>query len=183
MTYPVHTIETAPEAARDSLAAAGKAYGFVPNLLAVMAEAPALLKAYGTMIKIFDETSFTPSERQVVLLATSAENECDYCVAAHSVISQVQKVPADVVQAIRDNRPLADRKLEALRRLTVSIVQSRGLPATAELEAFLDAGYTRAQVLEVLLGVGAKTLSNYTNHLADTPLDRAFASAAWSKAA
>lgn len=183
MTYPVHTIETAPEAARESLTAARKAYGFVPNLLAVMAEAPALLKAYGTLIQIFDETSFTPSERQVVLLATSTENECDYCVAAHSVIAQMQKVPDAIVHAIRDGSPIADPKLEALRRLTVSIVQSRGWPATAELEAFLDAGYTQAKVLEVVLGVAAKTLSNYTNHLTDTPLDRAFTKAAWAKAA
>jgi alkylhydroperoxidase family enzyme len=95
----------------------------------------------------------------------------------------MQKVPAEVVQAIRDGRPLADRRLEALRRLTVAIVRSRGWPAATELEAFLNAGYTSAQVLEVVLGVGVKTLSNYTNHLADTPLDSAFAKAAWAKAA
>jgi uncharacterized peroxidase-related enzyme len=183
MTYPLHTIDSAPAAAKESLAAARKAYGFVPNLLAVMAEAPTLLKGYGTLIRIFDETSLTPSERQVVLLATSAENECDYCVAAHSVIAQMQKVPEAVVQALRDGTPIADPRLEALRRLTVSIVQSRGWPAAAELEAFLAAGYSQAQVLEVVLGVGAKTLSNYVNHLADTPLDGAFAKAAWAKAA
>jgi AhpD family alkylhydroperoxidase len=183
MNYPVHTIDTAPAAAREDLAAASKAYGFLPNLLAVMAGAPALLKAYRTLVALFDETSFTPSERQVVLLATSSENVCEYCVAAHSVIAQMQKVPAEVVQAIRDGRPLADRRLEALRRLTVAIVRSRGWPAATELEAFLNAGYTSAQVLEVVLGVGVKTLSNYTNHLADTPLDSAFAKAAWAKAA
>jgi uncharacterized peroxidase-related enzyme len=183
MTYRVHTIDSAPEAARESLTAAAKAYGFLPNLLAVMAEAPALLKAYRALIDIFDETSFTPTERQVVLLATSFENGCEYCVAAHSVIAQMQKVPDEVVQAIRDGAPIADRKLEALRRLTGSIVKSRGWPPVAEIEAFLDAGYTQAQILEVVLGVGAKTLSNYTNHVAATPLDRAFAKAAWAKAA
>lgn len=183
MSYPVHTQESAPAAAQETLASAKKAYGFLPNLLAVMAEAPALLKAYRTVGDLFEQTSLSPTERQVVLLTASYENGCEYCVAAHSVIAGMQKVSDDVVQAIRDGQPLADRKLEALRRLTAAIVTSRGLPTPDQTAAFLGVGYTRAQVLEVVLGVGMKTLSNYTNHLADTPLDPAFARAAWSKAA
>jgi alkylhydroperoxidase family enzyme len=88
-----------------------------------------------------------------------------------------------VVQAIRNGRPIADKKLEALRRFTAAVVTSRGWPSDADTGAFLNAGYGRQQVLEVVLGVGIKTLSNYTNHIADTPLDQAFATAAWSKAA
>lgn len=183
MTYPVHTVETAPAAAMEILAAAKKGLGFVPNLLAVMAEAPALVKAYTTLSRIFDETSFSSTERQVVLLTVSYVNDCQYCIAAHSVIAGMQKVPADVVQAIRDGKPIADRKLEALRRFTAAVVSTRGWPSDADTEAFLGAGYGKQQVLEVALGVGMKTLSNYTNHVAGTPLDQAFAPAAWSKAA
>lgn len=183
MTYVIHTVETAPEAAREPLAAAGKAYGFVPNLLAVMADAPALLKAYRTVIDLFDQTSLSATERQVVLLTASYENRCEYCVSAHSVIAKMQKVPDAVVGAIRDGRPIADARLEALRVFTSAIVNSRGWPSNADTAAFLDVGYTRTQILEVVLGVGVKTLSNYTNHVAETPLDRAFAPAAWSKAA
>lgn len=183
MTYPVHTLETAPEAARDTLAGAKKAYGFVPNLLGVMAAAPALVKAYTTLSRIFDETSFSPAERQVVLLSVSYENGCEYCVAAHSVIAGMQKVPPDVVDAIRSGNPIANPKLEALRRFTTAVVEMRGWPSQDDANAFLNAGYTKAQVLEVILGVGMKTLSNYTNHVAETPLDDAFAKAAWSKAA
>lgn len=183
MTYPVHTLETAPEAARDTLAGAKKAYGFVPNLLGVMAAAPALVKAYTTLSRIFDETSFSPAERQVVLLTVSLENGCEYCVAAHSVIAGMQKVPGDVVEAIRNDRPIADPKLEALRRFSAAVVEMRGWPSEGDTKAFLNAGYAKAQVLEVILGVGMKTLSNYTNHVAETPLDAAFAHAAWSKAA
>jgi len=116
MNFSVHSLDTAPEAAKETLAGAKKAYGFLPNLLAVMAEAPALLKSYVALVDLFDQTSLNVSERQVVLLTTSYENGCDYCVAAHSVIAGLQKVPHDVVDAIRHGRPIADRKLEALRR-------------------------------------------------------------------
>jgi AhpD family alkylhydroperoxidase len=183
MNYTVHDVDTAPAAARETLAGAKKAYGFLPNLLAVMAGAPALLKSYHTLVDLFEETSLSPSERQVVLLATSYENNCEYCVAAHTVIAGMQRVPDDVVQAIRAGRPIVDPKLEALRRFTTAVVSARGRPSDAEVAAFLDAGYGRIQVLEVVLGVGLKTLSNYTNHIAETPLDRAFARAAWSKPA
>jgi len=183
MTYTVHDLDTAPEAAQETLAGAKRAFGFVPNLLAVMAEAPALVKAYVTLSRIFEETSFSPTERQIVLLTTSFENDCDYCIAAHSIAAGMQKVPGEVVQAIRDGQPIADPKLEALRRFTAAVVNSRGWPSQADTAAFASAGYGHQQVLEVVLGVGMKTLSNYTNHVAATPLDRAFASAAWSKAA
>lgn len=183
MTYEIHTVETAPAAAKETLGAVGKAYGFIPNLLAVMAEAPALLKAYTTVVGLFDQTSFNASERQVVLLTASYENGCEYCVSAHSAIARMQKVPDAVVGAIRDGRPIADAKLQALRAFTSTVVKSRGFPSEADTASFLAAGYTRTQILEVVLGVGVKTLSNYTTHVAETPLDQAFAPAAWSKAA
>lgn len=183
MTYTVHTAETAPEAAKEILTGAQKSFGFLPNLLGVMAEAPALVNAYITLNRIFQETSFSPTERQIVMLTASYENGCDYCVAAHSTMAGTQKVPQNVVQAIRDGVPIADAKLEALRRFTAILVNTRGWPADADVDVFLKAGYGKKQILEVILGIGAKTLSNYTNHVTHTPLDRAFAAAAWSKAA
>lgn len=183
MSYTVHTVESAPVASKDILAGAQTSLGFVPNLYAVMSEAPALLKAYVSISKIFEEASFSTTERQVVLLTTSYENNCEYCVAAHSVIAAMQKVTGDIVDAIRTGRPIADPKLEALRKFTEAVVSSRGWPSEAASAAFLDNGYSRQQALEVVLGVGLKTLSNYANHLAETPLDKAFAPATWSKAA
>lgn len=183
MAYPVHTIDTAPAAAKDILAGAKKSLGFVPNLFGVMAEAPALLKSYATLSGIFDETSFSATEQQIVLLAVSYENDCGYCVAGHSAIAGMQKIPGDVIKAIRDGQPIADARLEALRRFTVAVVKSRGWPSKADTRDFLAAGYGRQRILEVVLGVGMKTLSNYANHVATTPLDPAFAPVAWSKAA
>lgn len=129
------------------------------------------------------EQALTPAERQTVLLTVSVENGCDYCVAAHTLIASMQKVPDPVARAIRSGAPIPEPKLEALRRFTAEVVRRRGRPSDSELDAFVTAGYARAQVLEVLLGVGLKTLSNCTNHIVATPLDPAFQKALWSEVA
>ena len=179
--FDIHTPENAPEGSRPILEGAQKALGFVPNLYGTFAGSPELLKAYTTIGQLFDQTSFSPTERQIVLLAVSATNGCDYCVAAHSTIADMQKVPADVVTALRDGTPIADAKLEALRTFATTLAEKRGWADESDVQAFLAAGYTQANVLEVILGVGMKTLSNYTNHVAETPLDAAFQPKAWSR--
>ena len=180
--FNVHTKETAQAESAELLGNAEQAFGFIPNLLGVFAESPAALKAYLTIGQIFDQSSFSPTERQLVILAASRFNECHYCIAAHSAIANMQKVPADVVEAIRNDQPIADSKLEALRTFTTAVVEKRGWVTTHDTEEFLAAGYSKAQILEVILGVSFKTLSNYANHIADTPLDAAFAAQAWTPA-
>ena len=181
--FIVHTTETAPEQSVALLEGAKKAFGFIPNLMGTMAESPATANGYLTLSQIFDQTSFSPTQRQIILLAASRYNECHYCMAAHSMIAQMQKVPPSVVEAIRNDRPITDPKLEALRHFTTLVVDKRGWISDEEIEAFVDAGYTRQQILEVILGVSFKTLSNYANHIADTPVDAAFAAKTWTPAA
>lgn len=181
MTQLVYSQDSAPEAARPILAGAQKKYGFVPNLLGMMAEAPALLNGYTTLSQIFESSSFDATERQIVLLTVSFENGCEYCVAAHSVIATMQQVPSEIVQAIRLGQPIADEKLQALRLFTSAVVTSRGWPTPEQQAAFRAVGYSQRQILEVVLGVGLKTLSNYANHIAQTPLDGAFQEARWQK--
>lgn len=183
MKFPVHNVETAPEGSKDTLAAAQKGYGFIPNLLGVMANAPTLVAAYTTLAKLFEQSSFTAAERQVVLMAVSYENNCGYCVAAHSALASMQNVPQDVVDAVRAGTPIADAKLEALRVFTQIVTAKRGWASEQDVAAFTAAGYDRQQVMEVVLGVGIKTISNYTTHIAGTPLDAAFSAVAWTKAA
>ena len=115
MSFKTYDENNAPAGSVDLLKNAKNKYGFVPNLLATMAEAPALTKAYMTLAGIFEETSFDATERQIVLLATSFANSCHYCMAAHTAIAGMQNVPQDVIKALRENRPIADQKLEALR--------------------------------------------------------------------
>ncbi|MEE8514358.1 MAG: carboxymuconolactone decarboxylase family protein [Gammaproteobacteria bacterium] len=178
--FDVHTRDTAPAKSAESLRNKEEAFGFIPNLVGILAESPAALNGYVTLGQIFDESSFSPTERQIVLLAASRFNECRYCVAAHSVVADLQEVPADVIAAIRNDQPIADNKLEALRTFTTAVVEERGWVTEDDTAAFLAAGYSKAQILEVILGISFKTLSNYVDHVADTPLDEAFAPKAWA---
>ena len=176
----IHSEHTAPEASQAILEGAKAKYGFLPNLLGGLASSPAALEAYVTLSDLFDKSSLTPAERQVVILATSAENGCEYCVAAHSTVAAMLKVPDDVIEALRDGRPIDDERLEALRNFTETVVKKRGWADEENVQAFLAAGFDRAQVLEIVLGVAFKTLSNYANHLIQTPVDAAFAPRAWT---
>ncbi|MGE0641576.1 MAG: carboxymuconolactone decarboxylase family protein [Thermoanaerobaculia bacterium] len=180
--FIVHSQETAPEASRFALAGAQSKFGFVPNLIGMLADSPAAVGGYLGLGEQFDKSSFTPAERQVVLLAVSFENSCDYCMAAHTVVAGMSKVPAVAIEALRSGEPLPDARLDALARFTRAVVRERGRVSEPDLAAFLAAGFTQAQVLEVVLGVAMKTLSNYANHLAHTPLDPAFAPARWEPA-
>ena len=179
--FTLHTTDTAPDGSREVLEASQKALGFVPNLYARMAGSPAALEGYTTLAKIFDTSSLSPTERQVVLITASFENGCDYCMAAQSTIAGMQKVSDEVVAALREGAPIGDTKLDALANLTRSVVRERGWASESDLQAFLEAGYGEAQVHEVVLGVGLKVLSNYTNHLASLPLDEAFKAQAWTR--
>jgi uncharacterized peroxidase-related enzyme len=180
--FHIHSISAAPAAAQPLLEGSLKKYGFVPNLHGGLAEAPAALQAYIELTALFDKTSLSPTERQVVLLAASVENNCTYCVAAHSTIAkQMVKTDAANVEALRKQQSLSDPKLDALAAFTRAVVKQRGRVCGKTLDNFITAGYSRAQVLEVVLGVAFKTLSNYTNHLIDTPLDSAFQAESWEE--
>ena len=181
--FPSHTRESAPEAALSVFDASESKYGMVANLFRKMAEAPSLLQGYWALSGLFEQSSLSPTEQQVVLIAVSARNACHYCVAVHSALADMTRVPTEVTDALRTGAAIPDPRLEALRRFTEQVVEARGWVPEAEVQAFLDAGYSRAQVLEVVLGVGLKTLSNYTNHLAGTELDAPFAGRAWEQVA
>jgi len=178
--FSTHTIDTAPTEAKPFLEGAKNAYSFVPNLLGNMAEAPALLEGYMSLSGIFDKTELTETERQIVLMTNNRLNGCTYCMAAHTTISQMANVSADVIEALRTDTPIADTKLEALRIFAVAVNENRGWLTDAQVNSFLDAGYTRKSVLEVVVGTALKVMSNYTNHIAETQVDDAFAPNAWT---
>ncbi len=179
-TFPLHSSETAPESSRPILAATQKKFGFVPNLFRVMAEAPAAGEAYMAVMDIFERSSLSDAEQQTILLSVSFVNECEYCMAAHSMVAGMKNVPAEIIEALRSGTMLPDTKLDALAVLTRSVVETRGWPTEAAKEAFFAAGYGTREYLEVIVGVTVKTLSNYVNHAADTPLDTAFEAAKWA---
>jgi alkylhydroperoxidase family enzyme len=180
-TLKVHNIESAPEESKALLENSQKAYGMIPGLHGVLAGAPKILKAYQTLHELFVDSSFNEEELTVVWQTINVEHECHYCVPAHTGIAAMMKVDDTITQALRDRTPLANPKLEALRDMTLVIVRNRGQVSSAELQAFYEAGYDERQVLEIILGLSQKVISNYTNHIANTPVDAAFQKFAWKK--
>jgi uncharacterized peroxidase-related enzyme len=179
--FNIYSIQNAPPAAQPLLEGAQQKFGFVPNLLGGFAESPTVLQAYLDIGALFDRTSLTPVEQQVVLLAASVENHCIYCVAVHSMFAKHRaKADAAIVNALREQQPLPDKKLDALANFTRAVVKHRGMVTGIALDNFIGAGYSRSQVLEVVLGVTMKTLSNYANHIIHVPLDSQFQAEAWN---
>ena len=169
--FRLHSVDTAPEASRKNLEQVKQKYGRVPNFFAVAAESPAAVNAYLSLSNIFGTTALTPAEQQIVILTASVENKCEYCVAAHSRGAKAAGVSEGVINAIASRTPLSDAHTEALRLLVSQIVEKRGWIADADVQAFFGHGYTKAQLLDVMVGVSMKTLSNYINHLTDPPME------------
>lgn len=179
--FPVHPEADAPQAARPTLNAVKADFGMIPNLELVMATSPELLEGYATTWAIFERTSLTPVERQVVYMTANLENDCDYCIAWHSKLAASAGLPAEEVLQLRAGGPLADTKLRALQVFTRVLIHRRGNPLQSDLKEFLAAGYTPQSALEVVLGIAVKTMSNFTNGLAGTPLDKAVQRHAWRR--
>jgi len=181
--FKIHDETGAPEEARDILKNARENYAFLPNLLGALAESPAALEAYTTLNSIYEKTDLDAKERQILFLAISHENACHYCMAAHSAIATQSGLDEETLKALRDGAPLPDAKQNALAEFARKIVRERGHLGEGDVDAFLQAGYTRANVFDVLLANATKTLSNYANHIAETPVDTAFDSFTWSNKA
>ena len=180
-TLEVHRLETAPEASKPLLEKSKKAFGFIPNLHGVLAEAPGLLEAYQKTHELFQNSSFNNDELTVVWQTINVENECHYCVPGHTMIANSMKVDPAITEALRNRTELPNEKLQALHEMTLLITRNRGNVTEEALEAFYAAGYTKRNVLEIILGLSQKVISNYTNHIAETPLDKSFENLAWSK--
>lgn len=172
-----HDLETAPEKSNELLAYSG------PNgFYAVTAEAPETLNAYAVLHQAFMGTSFTDEEKTVVWQTFNVENECQFCVPAHTSMAKAMKIDDAVSNALRDETPLPNARLEALRDFVLLMVRQHGNVSDAQIAVFLDAGYSHRNMLEVVLGRAQKTISNYVNHLARTPPDRQYEKYAWIRA-
>lgn len=180
-SYTLHDKTTAPAESQPLLENSVNAFGMIPNLHAVMAEAPGLLEGYQQLHQLFIDSSFDADELTVVWQTINVEHECHYCVPAHTGIAKSMKVDDAITEALRNETPLPSDKLEALRTFTLAMVRNRGNVDTSAVNDFLAAGYTQRQVLEVVLGLAQKVMSNYTNHLAETPVDEPFKAFEWHK--
>ncbi|MEL0636901.1 MULTISPECIES: carboxymuconolactone decarboxylase family protein [Marinomonas] len=177
--FTIHTLDTAPEASKSLVEGSIKANGFLPNLHAVMAEAPGLLEGYQVLHKLFSESSFNAEELTVVWQTINVEHECHYCVPAHTAIANMMKVDPAITEALRNQEAMPTEKLQVLHETTLSMTRGRGVLTQEEMTRFFDAGYTHRQMLDIVLGLAQKVMSNYTNHLAETPVDSAFEKFDW----
>lgn len=175
------TTATAPEAARPVLAASERKFGFLPSPVARVGHAPTALKHLLAGFAAFEQTSLTPVEREVIAMTVAWENECHYCMAMHSALLARGAEHAATVAALRDGTPLPDARLEALRRFTQSVVRDRGRVSADHSAALADAGFTEAQVLELVLGVGVYVLSTLLNIVTAAELDPPFVPFAWRR--
>ncbi|MBT4624224.1 MAG: carboxymuconolactone decarboxylase family protein [Verrucomicrobia bacterium] len=181
MNFPSHDLNTAPEASKPLLEKSQKAFGRLPGLHKVLAESPQAFEGYQLLHKLFIETDFDVDELTVVWQSINVENECHYCVPAHTGIAKVMKVSEDLSEALRNETALPSAKLEALRTFTVQMVRERGNLSKAKMKVFFDAGYGHRAVLDVILGLAQKTMSNYINHVAKTPVDEVFQPLLWQR--
>ncbi|WP_132997757.1 carboxymuconolactone decarboxylase family protein [Sulfitobacter pontiacus] len=181
MSFPSHDLDTAPEASKPLLEQSQKAFGRLPGLHKVLAESPQAYEGYQVLHKLFTETDFDAEELTVVWQAINVENECHYCVPAHTGIAKMMKVSDEIFDALRNETALPTPKLEALRTFTVQMFRQRGNVSDDQMKAFFDAGYGHRAVLDVILGMAQKTISNYVNHVAQTPVDDVFKPLAWER--
>jgi alkylhydroperoxidase family enzyme len=179
-SYPIHTVESAPDASKPALAGLQQAFGLVPNLAATMANAPALVNSFVAVFGQFAGTSFTGAQRQALLLTNAVTNRCPWAVAFHSTMALKEGAPAAVVEAIRRREEPADPTFAALSAVTRQLIEQRGHLAREDEAAFLKAGFTPEQLFEVIAGLAVSTLANYAGNVASPPLEPPFQAQAWS---
>jgi alkylhydroperoxidase family enzyme len=178
--FPVLTIASAPEKSQPALEQLQNAFGGVlPNIAATIGNSPKLVNALTGLFAQVHSPGLTEAENQIVLLTDAVTNSSTYAVAFHTTLALQQGISSQETTAIRERRLPADKRYAALSQLARTLIEKRGHLSDHELEAFLGAGFTREQVLEVIAIVAASTITNYTGTIANPPLEDPFSQHAW----
>lgn len=170
--FTYHTPESAPEKSKGFLKNVLEKFGFIPNQDKILANTPSIYEAYNQSFDLFlGKSSLSLLEGQIVIMTASYENNSPYCIAAHTWGMKMTKVPQDIIDSLRNGKPINNPKLETLRSFTRELIVCRGHVGELKLRGFLDAGYTQQNIVEIIGGLSVKLISNYTNILAKTELD------------
>lgn len=159
-------VSPANQAIFDSL---GKQLGFVPNLYAAFAHSESALGTYLALQNA--RSSLSPKAREVVNLVVSQVNHCAYCLAAHTALGRKVGFTAEQILEIRRGTASFDPHLDALARLVRNVALERGHAAPALLEAFFKAGWTQGSLVDVMIVIGDKTVTNYLHSTTQIPVD------------
>lgn len=178
-TYQIHTIASAPEKSRPVLEQLRQSFGLIPNLAAAISNSPKLLTAFAAVFQQVHSSSLTEQEIQIVLLTDAVTNSSEYAVAFHTALALGQGVRSEETDAIRARLVPSDQRFAALSALAKTLIETRGHLSKQELDAFLAAGFTKEQILEVIAVVAASTITNYAGTIARPPLEEQFQQFAW----
>lgn len=143
--------------------------GFVPNIYATYAFSKNALGRYLSFAG--GKTSLNAKEKEVVNIIVSQINGCTYCLAAHTALGKMNGFSDEQIMEIRKGSASFDVKLDALVKLAKSITENRGSANDNVLNAFLDAGYDKGNLVDLILAVGEKTITNYLHKVTDVPID------------
>jgi len=146
-----------------------KAVGFVPNLFATYAHSENALGNYLNLSNA--KTSLKTKEKEVVNLAVSQVNNCVYCLSAHTAIGKMNGFTDEQILELRAGNASFDNKLDALAKLSKNITENRGTTDSQVLENFFKAGWTKENLIDTIVLVGDKTISNYINNTTEIPVD------------
>lgn len=178
-SFPIHTMESAPERSRPPLQQLHAAFGMIPNIAGAMATSPVLINSLVGLFGNVHGGSFTEAQVQTVLLTDAVTNACAWAVAFHTALALKEGIdPADV-DAIRNGRLPRDSKLAALSSLARTMIEKRGRLDDGDVDGFVAAGFGKDHVLEVIAIVAASTITNYTGSITRTPLEASFQAHAW----
>ncbi|MER8067419.1 carboxymuconolactone decarboxylase family protein [Streptomyces sp. NPDC094034] len=178
-----HTLESAPAASRRAIEATTHHLGFLPSAVARLATSPQLLDGFQKLTGLFDATTLDPLAREVIVMTVAVRNACHLCVVVHTGKLRALGAPDELIDALREQRPerperperpLPDERLEAVRQFTLAVLATAGSVDDETLDTFLAHGYTERNALEVVLGIGAYTLSTLANRLTRAPIDPRF---------
>ena len=177
--FPIHTLDSAPDASKPLLDGLRRNVGMIPNLAAGMAESPPLLDGFLTVRRVYQEGTFTGAEVQMISLVAALENDCAWCMAFHTLMAETEGVARSHIDALRAKREPDDARFGALTAFAREMIRRRGAVSAGTLQRFLDAGYSTAQALEVVLGLAFSLMANYAGHLVNPPLDAPLVAHAW----
>jgi len=165
------TIEAAPAASQPLLQAVKKQLGIAPNLFRLVANSPAALEGYVGLSGALGKGALPAATRERIALAVAEINGCDYCLSAHTYLGRnVAKLDDAEITANR-NGASNDPKADAAVRFAVSVTRLRGHVGNEEFAAVKAAGYTDAQIIEIVQHVALNTWTNYINTVAQTEID------------
>jgi len=179
-TFPVHTLDSAPERSKPALQQLQSNFGMLPNILGAIATSPVLINTLVGVFKNVHGGSFTEAQVQTVLLTDAVTNACTWAVAFHTTLALKEGIDPKDVQAIRERRLPRDSKLAALSALAKTMIEKRGHLDDQDIERFMAAGFGKDHLLEVVATVAASTITNYTGSITKPPLEAPFQPHAWN---